>query len=43
MLDIAIKHSICDKKDYLEAFENGSCELSMRQSCVLYRLEVRIK
>lgn len=27
-------------KDYLEAFENGSCELSMRRSCVLNRLEV---
>lgn len=27
-------------KDYLEAFENGSCELSMRRSCALARLEV---
>lgn len=28
-------------KDYLEAFESGSCELSMRRSCALSRLEIR--
>lgn len=27
-------------KDYLEAFENGSCELSFLRSCALSRLEV---
>lgn len=28
-------------KDYLEAFENEECELSMRRSCILRRLEIK--
>lgn len=27
-------------KDYMGAFESGQCELSMRRSCTLHRLEV---